>query len=110
MPDNPIENQNLHSDTFIPQNRIEVTDQEKIQFLVHKDKQLLLRLLILQEHKIIELQNECQMNPGTIKRHIDDLVSIGLVVVSRVSINRKNIKEKYYRASALQYVVKFVLP
>ena len=82
-----------------------VTDPKMVQALVHKDKCAILLQLIPAERKIIELVDLCKINAGTIKRHLDDLMAVGLVSAPRISINRQNIKQKYYRAVARKFIV-----
>ena len=87
------------------QSVLEVDNPKRAQALIHKDKQLIIKHLIQQEYKIIELKSLCKINPGTIKRHLDNLIELGLVFPPRIKINRRNVKEKYYRAIAQKFIV-----
>lgn len=84
---------------------LEVNDSKLAHALIHKDKQLIIKYLIEHERKIIELKSLCKINPGTIKRHLDNLIELGLVSHPRIKINKRNIKEKYYRAIALKFII-----
>ena len=79
---------------------IDVTDPDVIPIIFHKKKSFILQLLIKEEMTIIDLKKAIKMNPGTIKRHINDLLKYNLVFVSRTEKNEFSIIMKYYRASA----------
>ena len=79
---------------------IKITDPAVIPIIFHKKKSLILQLLIKKEMTIIDLKKATKMNPGTVKRHINDLLKYNLVFVSRTVKNEFSIKMKYYSASA----------
>lgn len=85
-------------------------DPVVVKVLYHPTKQRILRHLLAREMKIIDLKKALKMNPGTIKRHIDDLCACGLIERSRVNTNQYGIKEKYYRATANHFVVHLEWP
>jgi predicted transcriptional regulator len=89
---------------------LEIKNLKSAQGLLHKDKNLIIRNLIEEEKKIIELKTLCKINPGTIKRHLDNLIELGLVSNPRININAKNIKEKYYRAVAKKFIIHIEIP
>lgn len=82
---------------------IDVTDPAVISIIFHEKKSLILQLLIKEEMTIIDLKKATKMNPGTIKRHINDLLKYNLVFVSRTEKNEFSIIMKYYRGSAKKF-------
>ena len=50
------------------------TDPDILQILAHEKNQRILSLLIEEEMTIIDLKNETNLNPGTIKRHLNQLI------------------------------------
>lgn len=87
-----------------------ITDPSAVPVLFHEKKQQILQLIIEKEMNIIDLNHATQMNPGTIKRHLNDLVEKGLVEQSRVETNIYSIKMKFYRATAKQFIVNLKWP
>ncbi len=84
---------------------IKISDPEVVSVLFHKKKQAILKLLMRGEKNIMDLKKELKMNPGTIKRHLDDLRVKELVAEPRIVINKYGIKEKYYHATAKRFIV-----
>ncbi|MFX1254799.1 MAG: winged helix-turn-helix domain-containing protein [Promethearchaeota archaeon] len=95
-------------DQIIPEKVI--TDHEAVPILFHSQKQKILKFLLEKEMTIIDLKKATNMNPGTIKRHLTDLVKKGLVKQSRTVINKYSITMKYYRATAKQFIIKIKWP
>lgn len=89
---------------FIPVLEKKVTAMDAISSLIHEKKRQILETLIPREMKVIELVKQLGINPGTIKRHIDEMIAQGLVTLPRIVINALNVKEKYYRATARRFV------
>ena len=58
----------------------------------------------------MDLKNATGENPGTVKRHLDDLVDKKLIVQTRIEKNIYGIKVKYYRATARQFVFNIKWP
>jgi len=87
-----------------------ITDPNAVPILFHEKKQLILKLLIEKEMTIIDIKNAIKMNPGTIKRHIKDLVENKLVKQSRIETNKYGIKMKYYRATAKRFIFNIEWP
>ena len=83
-----------------------ISDPATVPILFHEKKQEILRLLIQKEMNIIDLKSDTQMNPGTIKRHLMDLVDHNLIKQTRIEKNTYSITEKYYRATAKKYIVR----
>ena len=87
-----------------------ITDPATVPVLFHEKKQMILKLLINEEMTIIDLKKETNMNPGTIKRHLEDLIEKNLVIQSRTAKSEHGIMMKYYRATANQFIVKILWP
>ncbi len=87
-----------------------ITDPTAVPILFHDKKQLLLKLLIEKEMTIIDLKNSTKLNPGTIKRHLTDLVEKGLAKQTRIEINTYGVRMKFYRATAIQFIVNLKWP
>ena len=85
-----------------------ISDPEILQILAHEKNQLLLNLLIEQEMTIIDMKNETNLNPGTIKRHLNKLIEKGLIFQSRIETNKYGIRMKFYRATAEQFEISIV--
>ncbi|MHA2362682.1 MAG: winged helix-turn-helix domain-containing protein [Candidatus Hodarchaeales archaeon] len=88
----------------------EITDPETVPILFHEKKEELLALLVQKEMNIIELKNETKINPGTIKRHLNDLIEKGLIRQSREEKNIYGVLMKFYRATAKQFIVSIKWP
>ena len=68
-------------DVKTPQNNLPimiVIEPKIAQALLHKGKLAILLQLIPTERKIIELADLCNLNCGSIKRFLDDLMTLGL--------------------------------
>ena len=89
---------------------IKITDPAVIPIIFHEKKSLILQLLIKKEMTIIDLKKATKMNPGTVKRHINDLLKYNLVFVSRTVKNEFSIKMKYYSASAKTFNFEIAWP
>lgn len=87
-----------------------IDDPSAVPILFHEKKQMLLSLIIPEEKTIIDIKNITKMNPGTIKRHLDDLVKKKLAVQSRFFTNEFGIKMKYYRAVARKFLIQIEWP
>src|SRR4030042_6549106 len=87
-----------------------ITDPSVVSVLFHQEKQQILSMLIRSKYTIQELSTKLKLNPGTIKRHITDLMEGSLAVQTRIEVNEYGIKQKYYRATAKQYVVHITWP
>lgn len=87
-----------------------ISDPDVVSVLFHEKKQMILRILIHEEKNIMDLKKELKMNPGTIKRHLDDLRGKKLVTEPRIVINKYGIKEKYYHTTAKRFIVHLEWP
>ena len=83
----------------------QITDYEAIPLLFHEKKELLLKLLIDNKLNIISIAKKLKMNPGTVRRHLDDLIAMELVELVETVKNNYGQKEKFYRASAKTFEI-----
>ncbi len=93
----------------IPKTKV-ISDPSVVPVLFHKKNQIILNLLLEKEFNIMELKQETNLNPGTIKRYLDDLVSKGLAFLSRTVQNEYGFFLKYYRATAQSFVIHIEWP
>lgn len=99
----------LENEVEIPEVK-RLTDPTVIPVLFHEKKQMILELLREKEMNIMELKHKTNLNPGTIKRHIDDLVSKELACISQQVKNKYGIVLKYYRATARSFIIHIEWP
>ncbi len=98
------------SPPFIPVAELIINDLDAISLIKHDKKKLLLELLLNEDKTIMDLSKETGWNPGTVKRHLSDLVAKNLVTPSKIEVNEYRIKLKYYRATARQFRFEFIWP
>jgi hypothetical protein len=98
----------IHLDSILEEKTI--SNPDAIPILFHAQKQQVLKLLMEKPMTIIDIKNKIDLNPGTIKRHIDDLVQYELAIPSHTEINEYGITMKYYRASARKYIISIRWP
>jgi DNA-binding transcriptional ArsR family regulator len=87
-----------------------VSDPGVVPILFHEQKQMILKLLVTQEMTIIDIKKQTNLNPGTIKRHLDDLLEFGLISATREEIGPNSILMRFYRAKARSFLVKIRWP
>ncbi|MHA1557049.1 MAG: winged helix-turn-helix domain-containing protein [Candidatus Heimdallarchaeota archaeon] len=92
------------------QDEMLITDPDAVPILFHPKKEEILKLLIIREMTIIDLKHATGMNPGTVKRHLTDLLDNHLVFISREKVNEFSIVMKYYRASAKSFQINIIWP
>lgn len=83
-----------------------IDDFEAIPYLRHDKKSEVLKLLIKSELNIISISNILKMNPGTVRRHLDDLLRVELVELVKTEKNEYGQKEKYYRSTAKRFNIR----
>ena len=98
------------NDAFEPVLERLITDPKVIPLINHEKKKIILELLLFSEKTIMELSKATGWNPGTVKRHLTDLVDGTLVVVAREEFNQKKILLKYYRTTAKHFTFHFEWP
>ena len=87
-----------------------ITSPEAVPILFHEKKKEILEELVKKEMTIIDIKNKIKMNPGTIKRHLEDLVSANLAIQTRTEKNIYGVNMKYYRATAREFVINLKWP
>ena len=95
---------------FTIKDEIVLSDPEIISVFRSEGKQDILKVLITQEMNINELKNILKLNPGTVKRHLDQLLEYKLIKQTREDENSWGVKMKYYRAVAKRYIIHFSWP
>ncbi|MFX1284823.1 MAG: ArsR family transcriptional regulator [Promethearchaeota archaeon] len=87
-----------------------INDPSVVPVLFHQKKQIILNLLLEKELNIMELKQKTELNPGTIKRYLDDLVSKDLAFLTRKVQNEYGFFLKYYRATAKSFIIHIEWP
>ncbi|MCK5141202.1 MAG: winged helix-turn-helix transcriptional regulator [Candidatus Heimdallarchaeota archaeon] len=86
-----------------PREEITLTNPCAVPIVFHEKKGQILKLLVEKEMTIIDLKHATGMNPGTIKRHLDDLLEYDLIRISKEQLSEYSIMMKYYRAVAIKF-------
>ena len=89
---------------------ITISNPLAIPIIFHEKKGMILKLLIEKEMTIIDLKHKTGLNPGTIKRHIDDLLQYNLVFISKTKISEQSVIMKFYRSAARKFIFKIEWP
>lgn len=89
--------------------RLVITDPKVIRVVLHEQRLQILNILIHNMKNIQELRELTQMNPGTIKRNLDELMEYGLIYIAAIKKSDYNITMKYYRATANRIEITFQL-
>lgn len=100
---NPSKNQ-------LPAGEQIITNPEVVVQVMHAKKQLILQQLFNEALTIQDLRKKIGMNPGTIKRHLDELMAYNLIYIEREERNNYNILMKFYRTTAKKFIINFTLP
>lgn len=87
-----------------------ITDPATIRALFQKDKLQILNILLREAKNIQQLKEATKINPGTIKRNLDDLIGLNLVKEAGIKKSSYNITMKYYIATAEEFEFQFKLP
>ena len=95
--DNPPDNE------YKPIPEYNISNPQCLKHFTHEKKMAVLKALLNDPKTIMELSNELGLNPGTVKRHLEDLIKDNLVQFSHVVKNKFNITMKFYRATAIRY-------
>jgi len=94
-----------NSKTLKIKEEIKITDPSLALIVFHEKKKMILKMLLEKAMTIQDLKKATNLNPGTIKRHLDDLVKNELVFVAQVKYSDYNIRMKYYRATAKNFII-----
>lgn len=95
---------------FIIKDEIILSDPEIITIFKSEGKQEILRILITQEMNLHDLRKKLEMNPGTVKRHLDQLLEYKLIEQTREDTNSWGVKMKYYRSVAKRFIIHYSWP
>jgi DNA-binding MarR family transcriptional regulator len=68
---------------------------------------IILHTLVQEEKTLYDLKRELHLNPGVIKRHIDELLYYGFIKQVREARNDIGMTLKYYRAKAKRFKFRF---
>lgn len=101
---------NNEASEFVLQDEIVLTNPDAITLFRSEGKQDILRVLMDKEMNIHDIKNALKLNPGTIKRHLDQLLEFNLIVQTREDKNSWGVKMKYYRTVAKKFVIYFAWP
>lgn len=93
----------------IPEERL-INIPEQILQIMHEKKQIILFQLFHKAMTIQELKERTGLNPGTIKRFLDQLMIDNLVFVEYSKRNEYNILMKFYRTTAKKFRISILLP
>ena len=87
-----------------------VTDPEEIHLIFHDQKLLILKAITSQKMNIQEIANTTRLNPGTVKRNLDDLIKAGFVAMVEIRENDYKMKMKYYQTTAEKITIRYQIP
>ncbi|MHA1111707.1 MAG: winged helix-turn-helix domain-containing protein [Promethearchaeota archaeon] len=93
------------------QDSIVITSPPQARALLHDDKKKIVTLLI--ENKAMTIQQlsmGAEINPGTIKRHLDSLIAENLVFMIFDDRSEYNVKMKYYSAVCREFLIDIHIP
>lgn len=101
----------LNNSNSIPiKEKIIVSDPKLIRIILHEQKMLILNAILREMKNIQELKEITGLNPGTIKRNLDELMEFKLVQIMSIKKSEYNITMKYYQAVAAQFEIHFTIP
>ena len=95
---------------YVPKDVITINNPQIVQLINHVKKRVILELLLNRSKTIIQLSRETGWNPGTVKRHLTDLLNGNLIVKAKIDINEHRIKLKYYRIAAKRFIFHYEWP
>ena len=95
---------------FIPQDSMVITDPSVITQFQHSAKLKILKNLYEQAKTIMQLHKDTGYNPGTVKRHLNDLEKAGLITLAKKEISEKRIIMKFYRVTAKEFIIQYRWP
>jgi predicted transcriptional regulator len=87
-----------------------ITDPKEILIVLHDQRKQILNELLHTMKNIQELSEATHLNPGTVKRNLEELMSHGYVFIAAVRQNDYKMTMKYYQAKAKQIIIKYSLP
>ena len=78
--------------------------------LYHPIKSRIMEILVKKEASVYDITKETSLNPGTVKRHMEDLLKNDLIVLSREILNPYNMIVKLYRSAAKSFEIRLRWP
>jgi len=96
-------------DNRFVRDKLVLADPKVIRVVLHEQKLQILTILLRDMKNIQELREITQINPGTIKRNLDDLMEYGLIFIAAIKKSDYNVTMKYYRATAKRIEISFQL-
>lgn len=88
-----------------------ISSSKLARILLHKDiRQIITALIKNEEMTIQEISIATDKNPGTIKRHLDTLITENLVFMSKTKRSEYNVKMKYYSVVAKEFIIDIHIP
>jgi predicted transcriptional regulator len=106
--DNRTSNEIVVQDNTLPEVMV-ISDPNLICILLHEQKRQILSAIFSEMKNIQEIKAKTGINPGTIKRHLDELMVHHLVVIRDTKKSDYNITMKYYQAAAKRFEIKYTL-
>lgn len=89
---------------------ITISDPEVLSLFKSEGKQSILKMLIQREMNIYDLTTLLKLNPGTVKRHLDQLLEYKLIEQTKEEENSWGVRMKFYRSVAKSFIVYFKWP
>jgi predicted transcriptional regulator len=90
--------------------KLVISDPHQIRIVLHEQKMQILNILLHDMKNIQELKDLTGLNPGTVKRNLDELMESGLVFVAAVRKSDYNITMKYYQAITKNIEICYKMP
>ena len=87
-----------------------VSDPKEILIILHEQRMQILNELLHSMKNIQELSESTHLNPGTVKRNLEELMVHGYVFIADIRYNEYKMKMKYYQATAKEITIKYKLP
>jgi predicted ArsR family transcriptional regulator len=84
-----------------------ISDPNEILVVLHDQKMRILLELQKSMKNIQDLVETTKLNPGTIKRHLDELIKYGFVFVAEIRKNDYKMTMKYYQATARSFEIRY---
>ncbi|OLS12614.1 MAG: hypothetical protein RBG13Loki_3759 [Promethearchaeota archaeon CR_4] len=89
--------------------KLVLTDPKIIRVVLHEQKLQILNILLHDMKNIQEIREATGLNPGTIKRNLDELMEYDLIFIAAIRKSDYNITMKYYRAAANRIEISYHL-
>jgi predicted ArsR family transcriptional regulator len=89
-----------------------ITNYEAVPEFFHEMKSKILKLLLTDRMNLTEISKTLNINPGTTRRYLDDLIRFDLVEIVSIEKSKFGQVMKYYRATGTSFKIEieFVWP